>query len=102
MATQHYFGHEYDDNGKTFNEEELNVTLDVGSISTRFDLEQQMLACWQITDDLEVIYDNIMGDDSLTKNDIADLLLGLQKLYTMKFQKQSLVFDELLQTGDIR
>lgn len=50
----------------------------------RFDLEEQLLACWQVVDDIQILqksYDK-MDDDSRT-----NLLQGLVELYKLKFER---------------
>ena len=58
-----------------------------------FDLEQQILACWNITDDLQVLLEEVMENDQLTKDDIANVLLGLKTLYHMRFDKTFQTFE---------
>lgn len=53
-------------------------------MSDRFDLEEQLLACWQVVDDIQILqksYDK-MDDDSRT-----NLLQGLVELYKLKFER---------------
>lgn len=53
-------------------------------MSDRFDLEVQLLACWQVVDDIQILqksYDK-MDDDSRT-----NLLQGMVELYKLKFER---------------
>lgn len=53
-------------------------------MSDRFDLEVQLLACWQVVDDIQILqksYDK-MDDDSRT-----NLLQGLVEIYKLKFER---------------
>lgn len=53
-------------------------------MSDRFDLEAQLLACWQVVDDIQILqksYDK-MDDDSRT-----NLLQGLVELYKLRFER---------------
>ncbi len=52
-------------------------------MTQRFNLEQQLLDCWHVTDDLDTIADAVLEQD-LTNNDIANMLIGLSKLYHEK------------------
>jgi len=61
----------------------------------RFDLEQEILDCWDICDDLETIY----SDESLNLNDrVLNVLLGLKELYHMKFERTFATFEKLVTT----
>lgn len=55
-------------------------------MSNRFDLEQQIMDCWRVTDDLEMVYDKVMNGDCNTDS-ISNLLLGLISLYNLKFDR---------------
>lgn len=60
---------------------------------TRFDLEQEILDCWHICDDLETVYSN----ESLNLNDeIMNVLIGLKHLYHMKFERTFATFEQLV------
>lgn len=59
----------------------------------RFDLEQEILDCWHITDDLQTI----METDSLNlSDDVHNLLLGLKTLYHLKFERTFATFENLV------
>jgi hypothetical protein len=56
-----------------------------------FDLEQSIMRCWNITDDIGLLYRNI-GDssefanmDAKSKDKIMNILLGMTEMYEMKF-----------------
>lgn len=60
---------------------------------TRFDLEQEILDCWGICDDLETIYSN----ESLNLDDqTMNVLIGLKHLYQMKFERTFATFESLI------
>lgn len=52
----------------------------------RFDLEQNIMKCWNITDDINLVYKNVMESD-MSNDDIANALLGLKTLYDMRFEE---------------
>ena len=57
---------------------------------SRFDLEQKILNCWNITDDIALLRKNVLegkitGAD-LTKDDISNYLQGLETIYNAKFE----------------
>ena len=58
----------------------------------RFDLEQDMMNCWGITDDLQQLLELVDAGkyDSLSPSDtdeLANILMGLKTVYEMKFEK---------------
>lgn len=66
----------------------------------RFDLEQNIMKCWNVTEDIYLLYENVM-EKELTTDQIANALLGLHQLYEMKFEKlfdnfETLVHDKKL------
>ncbi|CAB4124324.1 hypothetical protein UFOVP49_162 [uncultured Caudovirales phage] len=51
-----------------------------------FDVEQGILDCWHITDDLKILAEGVL-DGNLNNDDVANVLIGLQALYQLKFDK---------------
>jgi hypothetical protein len=64
----------------------------------RFDLEQQIMDCWGITDDLDVLFEAVM-EKNLTKDNIANILLGMKDLYQLKFEKTFDTFEKCIRNG---
>ena len=58
-----------------------------------FDLEQHILSTWNVLDDIRTLYKNVLEDDHLSKDDIANVLLGLATLYNMKFDASFHTFE---------
>lgn len=59
----------------------------------RFDLEQEIMNCWNVTTDIDTIMEYV-GDDvffrgmsSTHSDEISNLLLGIRSLYEIKFAK---------------
>ena len=61
----------------------------------RFDLEQNIMKCWNVTEDMHLLYENVTEKD-LTQDQIANALLGLHQLYEMKFEKLFSNFETLV------
>lgn len=67
-------------------------------IKDRFDLEQEIMNCWNVTEDIGVIMERLV--DSPTFKDVppeavdklSNALLGVQQLYDMRFEKLFDVF----------
>ena len=56
-----------------------------------YDLEQHIMECWQMVDDVNLLYEQVMENDLHKDQDIlANALLGLSTIYEMKFER---VFD---------
>ena len=72
------------------------------TMTDRFDLEQQILKCWNITEELQLLNEQVLENDSFTKDQISNYLLGLHTIYEVKFEKMFDQFSELVQTGKIR
>jgi hypothetical protein len=53
-------------------------------IDSKFDLEQNILDAWHVVDDISTVYGRI---DTLSQDEIMNLLLGLKTLYQIKFEK---------------
>lgn len=85
-----------DEEDELHNEEPKMATVDIPVVPpTRepsiFDLEQAIMQCWGVVDDIDMIYKHI-GDSaefermSTTHQDkIMNLLLGISELYQLKF-----------------
>lgn len=61
----------------------------------QFELEQNIMNCWTVCEDIKTVYEAI-EEDKLDKNNICAVLLGMSELYYLKFEKLFLVFEELL------
>lgn len=50
----------------------------------RFDLEQEIMECWNVTKDVENLYH---ASESMTEDQLLNYLLGLKEIYEVKFNK---------------
>jgi hypothetical protein len=63
----------------------------------RFDLEQAIMNCWLITDDLQLVIEAVVDKQyKMTEDEIANLLIGLKQLYQIKFERAWNTFDEVM------
>ena len=54
----------------------------------RFDFEQQLLDCWNVTKDIKTVYEGVCDSSPpMTEDQIANALMGLETLYELKFNK---------------
>ena len=66
-------------------------------MSTQFDLEQRIMECWMVVDDIRVIYTrHLDGDKPLTEDELANILIGMEKLYDIKFYNLLSTYEKLL------
>jgi len=59
-----------------------------------FDLEQEIMKAWHVVDDIDLLHENVIETDMST-DDIANVLLGLKGVYSMRFQKLFNTFEEV-------
>ena len=60
-----------------------------------YDLEQQIMECWHITDDIKILSEEVIEGD-LSKDQISNVLLGLEQLYILRFNKLFRTYEQLL------
>jgi hypothetical protein len=66
----------------------------MGQLSERFELEQQIMNCWNVVDDLYTLFEEVCENDELTQDQISNILLGLKELYQLKFEKLFRQFEQ--------
>ena len=60
----------------------------------RFDLEQEIMRCWNILEDLKILQENILNGGTVDEN--ANINLGIMSLYEKKFEKLFEIFELLV------
>ena len=70
-------------------------------MADRFDLEQHILKCWNITEDINLLNYNVLEKD-MSKDEISNYLLGLKTIYECKFSELFDTFGELIEKGKIK
>lgn len=70
-------------------------------MSDRFDFEQQILKCWNITEEIQLLNEQVLENDELTKDQISNYLLGLHTIYEMKFDKLFTQFENMVKERKI-
>lgn len=61
----------------------------------RFDFEQRLLDCWNITSDLKTLSEGVL-ERNMTKDEIANIVIGLEQLYNLKFDMLFNKFEEMI------
>lgn len=67
-------------------------------MTNRFDLEQDIMQCWAITEDLELLlnkYENMSEDARL------NYLIGLKQMYQLKFENLWEDFETCIRNKEI-
>lgn len=66
-------------------------------MSKQFDLEQSIMDCWHVVDDLKVLTEAILdGPKPLTEDEITNITIGMEQLYQLKFDKCFRTFEDYL------
>ena len=65
-----------------------------------FDLEQDILNCWHIVDDIDQLLEMIIDRDA-PKDKVKNVLTGLSVLYGDRFQKLMNTFEEILNNKEV-
>lgn len=66
-------------------------------MTTRFDLEQAIMDCWHVVDDIKTV-SNRAG--SLTPDQLSNALVGIETLYQMKFEDLFEKFESMISHKD--
>lgn len=69
-------------------------------MSNRFDLEQQILDCWKVVEDIKLVNKNQFEGD-LSKDDMWALLEGMAALYELKFNQMWNTFEQCVTKRDL-
>jgi hypothetical protein len=63
----------------------LQETTDRNVIDTNFDLEQKILQCWHVCDDIDDVI-KLLNKQHLSKEEIVKLLESIKTIYQMRFE----------------
>ena len=59
-----------------------------------FDLEQEIMKAWHVIDDIQLLNENVI-ETNVSRDEIANALVGLESIYNMRFIKLFDVFEDL-------
>jgi len=59
-------------------------------------VEQGILDCWRVVDDLDTLFEACCEDSSMTKDKASNIVLGLHELYQLKFDRLFREFEHLV------
>lgn len=66
------------------------------------DLEQSIMACWQVTEDIDTVFKHIVDYTEygkLDSDEMSNVLLGIKSLYDMKFQHLMSQYEDIIRDG---
>jgi hypothetical protein len=66
----------------------------------RFELEQSVMECWRTADDLQLIAVSATAADH-DVDKLANVLLGLAELHTLRVQRLWDIFEQLVEQGNL-
>lgn len=67
-------------------------------MTDRFDLEQNIMQCWNVCDDIQLMLDSW---DELDEDQKQNYLIGLKQMYQMKFERCWNGFENCIRTRQI-
>lgn len=65
-------------------------------MSDQFDLEQDIMSCWNVTTDLDVLLEELMENPEFNSDKASNFVLGLTTIYQAKFEKLFRTFEEFV------
>jgi len=69
-------------------------------MTDRFDLEQEIMHCWSIVEDIKALRETI-SEQIVTQDFQENYLLGLETIYEVKFEKLWSAFEHCISTRQI-
>jgi hypothetical protein len=74
-------------------------------MTDRFDLEQQIMNCWNVVEDIKLldlyVLEGKPEGGEMTKDEISNYLLGLESIYQLKFDQLFNTFSTLVKQRKI-
>lgn len=69
-----------------------------------FDLEDKIMKCWSVTDDIDLVAD-VVGEEYMapeTKDKLLNLLIGMREMYNIRFNNLFDTFENMVHNGQFR
>lgn len=73
----------------------------------RFDLEQELMDCWDVTTDINDLYEYVgdseffAGMSAEHTDKLMNLLLGIKEIYEVKFQRTFRTFEQCISNREL-
>lgn len=62
----------------------------------RFDLEQDIMNCWSVVDDIKELHRCMLDRRKMTDDEVSNYLLGIETIYQVKFERLFETFEMLI------
>ena len=70
-----------------------------GSMTKLQDIEENIMDCWSVCNDLESVFKQIGdGDREPTPDELMNTIMGMQQLYHWKFEQLFNKYEDILET----
>jgi hypothetical protein len=67
-----------------------------------YKLEERIMDCWSITNDIKLVYEEYLDSpEPMDKDELSNILIGIEYLYNRKFQRLWQAFEEMCDHGGI-
>jgi len=73
-------------------------------MADRFDLEQHIMNCWRVTDDLDLVA-TMISETNMEAEDqdkYMNILIGMKELYNARFNAMFKTFEDMIQEGQFK
>ncbi len=70
-------------------------------MTDRIDLEKQITLCSMVINDIEDLTEEVIEGEP-TRDQISNVLIGLEALYTIRFNKLQRILEQLIEEGAFR
>lgn len=71
-------------------------------MKTRFDFEQEIMQVWGLSEDLNILFEQVCDGDIATDEDrLANFVLGLKTLHDYRCQRLFDTFETMIKNGQI-
>ena len=64
-------------------------------MTKQYDVENGILKCWNIKDDLDLLIEHI-AESEMSRDEILNILIGINGLYDLKFNKLWSSYEEMI------
>jgi hypothetical protein len=70
----------------------------------RFEFEEMIMRCWNVTQDLDVVCDVIESCDmnASDQDKLFNIVIGMKAMYDHKFEKLFESFEQMIKDGNIK
>jgi len=66
------------------------------------ELEDRIMDCWNVTSDIKLTYEEYLDSpESMSEDELSNILIGIESLYNRKFQRLWQTFEEVCDHGGI-